>query len=131
MEWMFVPLQKYAVFSGRARRREYWMYALFLLIVGIVAAVLEVSLGWAAPGEGWGPLTTVLSLATFVPSLAVAVRRMHDIGRSGWWVLVGLIPLIGWIVMLVFFVQDSEPGANRFGPNPKEAGEASVGEAGI
>ena len=121
MKWMFLPLQKYAVFSGRARRREYWLWGLMLFVVMFFVAMMEASMGLVTPDTyAAGPLTTLLSLATLVPNLAVAIRRLHDTGRSGWWILIGLIPIIGLIVMIVFTVQDSEPGENRFGPNPKE-----------
>lgn len=107
-------LTQYANFTGRARRSEYWWYALATAVVyfvlGIVAAAIHTSV-----------LTYLVALALFVPTLAVSVRRLHDTGRSGWWVLVDLVPLVGWIVLLVFFVQDSQPGANAYGPSPKEA----------
>ena len=103
--------QKYVDFSGRARRSEYWWYALFSAIVQAVVNALDRGLGSQILGG-------LVSLALLLPSLAVAVRRLHDTGRSGWWLLLGLIPIIGWIVLLVFYVQDSQ-GPNAYGPSPK------------
>src|SRR4051812_15937585 len=104
---MFEALRKYATFEGRARRSEYWLFVLFVFLVEGGAVVLGAALGGdsAEPGAREGALLLLLSafvLAMFVPSLAVAVRRLHDTNRSGWWVLIGLIPIIGAIVMLVF-----------------------------
>lgn len=118
MGWYLTVLRKYAVFSGRARRREYWFFVLFNVIISAVLSMLDH--GLASPiAEGAGPLSGLYSLAVLLPSLAVSVRRLHDTGRSGWWLLIGLVPLIGWLVLLFFQVQDSEPGSNAHGPNPK------------
>lgn len=111
-------LTRYAVFSGRARRSEYWWFVLFSVAVGIVASILDRALG-TDTANGTGVVGGLVSLALLVPGLAVQVRRLHDTGRSGWWVLLNLLVVIGWIVLLVFFVQDSKPGSNRFGANPK------------
>ena len=111
MNWFIGCFQKYAVFSGRARRKEYWMFMLFGTIVSLVLSYISLALQ-----ELW-------SLAVFVPAIAVGSRRMHDIGKSGWLQLLGLIPVVGWIILLVFFCQDSNPGANAFGPNPKDLTE--------
>jgi uncharacterized membrane protein YhaH (DUF805 family) len=107
---------QYAGFTGRARRSEYWYFALFGLIVSIVLSLLQ-----QATNTAW--ITTIVGLALFLPSLAVAVRRLHDTSRSGWWVLIGLIPVIGAIVLIVFYVQDSQ-GDNQYGPSPKAVGSA-------
>jgi uncharacterized membrane protein YhaH (DUF805 family) len=114
-------LSQYAGFGGRARRAEYWWFALFSVIVGIATSILDVALGTDFEGSftSNGMFSLVANLALLVPSLAVGVRRLHDTDRSGWWILIGLIPLIGAIVLLVFFVQDGTPGQNRFGPSPK------------
>lgn len=113
MNWYLEVLKKYLVFEGRARRTEFWMFALINFIISIV-------LGFVGGVVGIGSsLRVIYSLAVLLPSIAVAVRRLHDTDRSGWWLLVGLVPLIGWIVLLVFYVQDSQPGSNRFGANPK------------
>ncbi|MFP3975564.1 MAG: DUF805 domain-containing protein [Dehalococcoidia bacterium] len=113
MVWYLEVLKKYAVFSGRARRKEYWMFVLFNAIIAFVLAFAEVFVG------GPGVLANLYTLAVLIPSVAVSVRRLHDITRSGWWLLVGLIPLIGTILLLIFMVQDSESGDNQYGPNPK------------
>lgn len=106
-----VVKNKYAQFDGRARRSEYWYFMLFNILIsmgiGIVGTFLDLSF-----------LSMIYSLAIFVPGIAVAVRRLHDTGRSGFWILIGLIPLIGVIVLIVFLVEDSKP-ANQYGPNPK------------
>ncbi len=114
MNWYLEVLRKYAVFDGRARRKEYWMFALFNFIIAFVLGFIEGLVG------GPGVIGLVYSLAVFIPALAVTVRRLHDTNRSGWWVLIAFVPLIGAIVLLVFMVLDSQPGENRFGANPKE-----------
>jgi uncharacterized membrane protein YhaH (DUF805 family) len=112
-------LKKYAVFSGRARRKEYWMFFLFNLIIYVVLALIDGLMGTFSPQAGLGVLSGLYSLAVLIPSLAVTVRRLHDTGRSGWWILIALVPFIGGIVLLVFMVLDSQPGENQYGPNPK------------
>lgn len=113
-------LTQYVGFRGRARRSEYWWFALFSALLGIAAMVLDNLLGTDFEGPGTnGLIGLVVNLVLLLPGLAVAVRRLHDTDRSGWWLLIALIPLIGAIILLVFLVQDSKPGDNRFGPNPK------------
>ena len=112
---------KYATFEGRARRSEYWFFMLFVCCVNVVINILSVFLG----GNDMlsmvlSGISVVFSLGILVPQIAVAVRRLHDIGKSGWFYLIGLIPFIGWIFMLVWFCTDSQPGDNQYGPNPKE-----------
>ncbi|PWE55953.1 DUF805 domain-containing protein [Metarhizobium album] len=104
-------LSKYVVFSGRASRSEYWWFVLFNIIVSIVAAGVDAALGIQAVGA-------LVSLALLLPGIAVGVRRLHDIDKSGWWLLIAFVPLIGFIVLIYFFVQPSQPGDNRFGPPP-------------
>ena len=118
MNWYLEVLKKYAVFGGRARRKEYWMFA---LINGIIAFALGLIEGLASDKSSTDPgvLGIIYGLAVFIPSIAVAVRRLHDTDRSGWWLLIALIPLIGAIVLIVFLVFDSQPGDNQYGPNPK------------
>ena len=99
--------KKYADFSGRARRKEYWMYCLVYFVLSFIAGIVHQNLGM------------VLALALLAPSLAVAVRRMHDIGKSAWWLLVLLIPIIGWLYFLYLMTKDSTPGGNQYGSNPK------------
>lgn len=120
MNWFLVAVkQKYADFSGRARRREYWYFILFYMLILIALMLVDNLLGWFSVDAGIGALSGIFSLALLIPSLSVSVRRLHDTDRSGWWLLIGLIPLIGGIILLVFFVQDSTAGTNRFGPSPK------------
>ena len=109
-----VVVKNYANFSGRARRSEYWYFALANFIFGAVSGVLSV----AYPEFMY--LVYIVGLALLVPGLAVSVRRLHDIGKSGWWYLIGFVPYIGALVLFVFFVKDSQPGENKWGANPKE-----------
>ena len=120
MNWYLEALKKYAVFSGRSRRKEYWYFFLFNLIISFVLGFIEGALG-LFPDVDYSILGTIYSLAVLLPGLGVSVRRLHDTDRSGWWLLIAFIPLVGAIVLLVFMVQDSEPGDNRYGPNPKVA----------
>lgn len=120
MNWYLDAWKNYFTFTGRSRRKAYWMFVLFNIIALVLANFIDNALGLAGQ-NGYGPLTTIYGLAVFIPGLALAVRRLHDTGRSGWWMLIALLPVIGGIVLLVFFVLDSQPGANQYGPNPKEA----------
>ena len=149
MKWMLMPLRRYAEFSGRSRRKEYWMYILFLIIVAIVIAIVEALLGLNNMMGDNGPISAIFSLATLIPSLAVAVRRLHDTERSGWWILLPVLPyaivIVGIVTMsnaamavggfaafasvvtlLVFMCLEGTNGPNRFGPNPKGADHAEV-----
>jgi len=117
MNWYIAVLKKYVVFSGRAGRPEFWWFFLFNLIVSIVLVTIDLQLGLLVAGGAGGMLSTVYSLATLLPSLGVSVRRLHDTDRSGWWLLIGLVPLIGLIVLLVFFIMAGTPGENRHGPH--------------
>jgi uncharacterized membrane protein YhaH (DUF805 family) len=116
-----VLLYKYATFSGRARRSEYWWWYLFVTIVFVVAGILDNAIGLTysdlTVGGGW--IATIAGIVFLVPNLAVAVRRLHDTGRTGWWLLIGLVPFIGFFVLLYFFVLDSE-NDNQYGPYPKD-----------
>ena len=120
MNWYLKVLKEYANFNGRARRKEYWMFTLFNIIFGGIAMILDSVFGIAIEGVGYGPLYGVYVLLLFIPGLAVAVRRLHDIGKSGWMILIALIPVIGAIWILVLMVTDSNPGENLYGANPKE-----------
>jgi len=115
--------KQYVGFTGRARRSEYWWFALFGLIVGTVANLIDTVLGTMSEDTNVGVLGTIVSLALLLPSLAVAIRRLHDTSRTGWWILIGLIPIVGWIILIVFYVQDSHPD-NKYGPSPKALGAA-------
>jgi len=121
MDWYIAVIKKYAVFSGRARRKEYWYFVLFNILVSIGLSFIDTATGTVNAETGYGLLSGIYSLAVLIPSLAVLIRRLHDTDRSGWWILIGLIPVIGWIVLLVFVVQDSHPGQNQYGDNPKQA----------
>jgi len=112
MNWYLEVLKKYAVFSGRARRKEYWYFVLFSIIIGIILIIIGRAIDSSI-------LSTIYSLGVLIPSIAVDIRRLHDTNRTGWWLLIGLIPIIGWIVLLIFMVQDSQKGENQYGPNPK------------
>jgi len=121
MNWYLKVLKNYAVFSGRASRKEYWMFVLFNIIFLIVAVILDNVFGTAIEGIGYGLFYILYSLAILVPALAVMVRRLHDIGKSGWFVFISLIPIIGPFWLLILLVTDSNPEENQYGPNPKEA----------
>jgi uncharacterized membrane protein YhaH (DUF805 family) len=120
MNWYLAVLKNYAGFSGRARRKEYWMFTLFNIIFAIVAMILDNVLGIAMAEIGYGPLYGLYTLAVFIPGLAVSVRRLHDVGKSGWMILIVLIPIIGAIWLIVLLVTDSNSGENQYGSNPKE-----------
>ncbi|WP_109078425.1 DUF805 domain-containing protein [Aggregatibacter kilianii] len=120
MNWYLHVLKNYVTFNGRARRKEYWMFCLFSFIVSIILGVIDLVLGLYSSTLNMGILGGIYSLVVFLPGLAVSVRRLHDTDRSGWWILLCFIPIIGVIVVLVFMCFDSQPGTNRFGDNPKE-----------
>lgn len=103
----------YANFSGRARRREYWWFALFAFISGLATATLD---GFLFPGNDVSPINSLLTLGLIIPNFAVGARRLHDIGKSGWWQLILLIPLIGVLVLIYWNIQKSDPGPNEHGP---------------
>ncbi len=141
MNWMLLPLKRYATFTGRARPKEYWLFALFVLLGSIVAVIAESLLGIGSGesirtvGDGsyslysqhmMGWLSGLFSLAMILPSLAVAVRRLHDTDRSGWWLLIAFVPVVGTIALFIFFVTGGTRGQNRFGPDPVEVGEGGA-----
>ncbi len=109
MSWYIKVLKNYAVFNGRARRKEYWMFVLFNVIFAVVLTIIDLITGLYSKSAGIGLFTGIYSLAVLVPTLAVSVRRLHDTNHSGWWYLIGLVPLAGAIILLVFFVRDSDP----------------------
>ena len=134
MELMFQPIRKYADFSGRARRKEFWLFALLIFLIEIVFMALisavggqDLLMGYHASANApmSGPLMAVallhfaVMLALLVPSLAVTFRRLHDTNRTGWWLLLGLIPFLGALVLLIFYLLDGTPGPNKYGPDPK------------
>jgi len=121
MNYYLEVLKKYAVFSGRARRAEYWYFALFNAIISIILSIISIAIG-----DKLIILWIVYSLAVLIPSIAVSVRRMHDIGKNGWTILIGLIPFIGAIWLFVLTILDSNPGENKYGPNQKGIAVAGV-----
>ena len=129
MNWYLEVLRKYAVFSGRARRTEYWTFTLVNIVVATLLAFVDNSSGMTVStgvtaAYGVGILSSLYGLAVLIPHLAVSVRRLHDTGRSGWWWLIGLVPVIGAVVLIIFAAQDSQPGSNEYGANPKSAAQA-------
>lgn len=116
---MFVPLKKYAQFSGRARRKEYWLFQLAVFSFLLVGSVLPTILP-ATVGDLVLILAMLVTFALLLPMYAVGVRRMHDTGRSGWWLLIGLVPIIGGIWQLVLLASAGDVGPNRYGPDPKQ-----------
>jgi uncharacterized membrane protein YhaH (DUF805 family) len=123
MEWATLPLKRYAEFTGRSRRKEYWMFVLLSIGIYILASILDGIAGLNGMIAGtYGPITALVAFGLLVPTLAVSIRRLHDSDRSGWWLLLGLVPMVGEIIVLVFMVLGGTRGANRFGADPK-AGE--------
>ena len=121
MNWYLEVLRKYATFDGRARRKEYWYFILFNAIAQFILTIIDSVTGSFSPETGIGLLAGIYTLAVLIPGIAVSVRRLHDTERSGWWLLVALIPIIGAIVLFIFMVLDSQTDENKFGINPKEA----------
>ena len=120
MDWYLNEQRYYIGFGGRARRIEFWMFILVNFIFALVLSIVDKILGWEwASGEG--VLTSIYGLFILWPSWAVQFRRLHDTDRSAWWLLLLLIPIVGWIVSLIFNCQSGTPGENRFGPDPKIA----------
>lgn len=120
MEWYLKVMKQYADFNGRARRKEYWMFFLFNMIFALVAILVDNLLGLRFNEQiPYGYLYLLYGLATFIPGIAVGVRRLHDVGKSGWWYFIAIIPLAG-LYLLYLFVQDGTPGSNEYGVNPKE-----------
>ncbi|MDR1341953.1 MAG: DUF805 domain-containing protein [Prevotellaceae bacterium] len=120
MNWYLKVLKQYADFSGRARRKEYWMFVLFNIIFCVAAMILDNLFGLAMEGVGYGAIYILYMLAVLIPGLGVGVRRLHDVGKSGWMLLIALIPLIGAIWLLVLFATEGNHGNNEYGADPKE-----------
>lgn len=117
----FVDVFKKAfVFNGRSRRKEYWMFVLFSTLISIVLSIVDTVAGLEL-AEGMGILGGLFSILIIIPTISVTIRRLHDIGRSGWWILLSFIPIIGWITLFIFSLLDSQSGTNAYGPNPKES----------
>jgi uncharacterized membrane protein YhaH (DUF805 family) len=134
MDWMLMPFYRYAEFSGRSRRKEYWMFVLMQWLVAAAVGLLVILLNVTTSTESlmMAALKPVLglaglfALACFIPGLALTVRRLHDTGRSGWNLFWGLVPLVGGFILLYFYVSDGDPGPNRFGEDPKEESMTSL-----
>lgn len=133
MELMFAPLKRYFDFQGRSRRAEYWLFYLLTIIVTMVLYVPLLAVGMnfetGEPNAIGGLVMLVLGLVwlgLFVPSLAVLIRRLHDTNRSGWWVLISFLPLVGGLVLFIFTVLNGTAGPNRFGADPKAESSAEV-----
>ena len=129
MEWMLMPYHRYADFQGRSGRMEYWMFQLFVVLVLTAAIILAVVAGVTGSASGGavsplflivGGLIVVFVLGSFIPSIAVQVRRFHDQDKSGWFILLGLIPYFGGLIMLIFMCLEGTRGPNRFGPDPRD-----------
>jgi len=114
MQWYISVLKKYAVFNGRASRSEYWWFVLMNIIISFVIGFVEGLLGIITE-TGLGPISMVYALAILLPAIGVSIRRLHDTGRTGWWLLLSFVPIIGFLVLIVFYILDSEPGANEYG----------------
>ena len=113
MNYYIQAFKRYADFTGRSRRSEYWYFVLFNILAFIVTMIIDAIIQF--------PVFTMLyMLGTLIPAISLVVRRLHDVGKSGWWYFIGLIPLVGGIILLVFLVTDSQPGNNQWGPNPKD-----------
>ncbi|ULQ48128.1 DUF805 domain-containing protein [Flagellatimonas centrodinii] len=128
MNWYLGVLKQYAVFSGRARRREYWMFTLFNIIAAVVLSAIDGVFGSFSAEAGVGLLSGLYLLAVLLPSIGVSIRRLHDTGRSGWWLLLVLVPVVGPLIVLVFMVLDSQAGSNDYGPNPKAPAVSATAE---
>ena len=124
MNWYLkVVRDNYANFSGRAQRVEYWMFVLINVVISVVLSIVEQTAGLTsepdALGQTQGYLTPIYSLIVLIPSMAVTIRRLHDVGKSGWWILIALT-CIGVIPLLIWYISEGTPGDNQYGPNPRE-----------
>lgn len=138
MEWAILPLKKYSDFTGRARRKEFWMFMLLMIVVSLVASTIDAMLNMSGLVLGvYGPLSLIVLVAFLTPQFAVSVRRLHDTNRSGWWVLLGFVPVatlllsrttgigilnilaVVALVLIYFFVLEGTKGPNQYGPDPK------------
>ena len=122
MSYFLKCINNYTNFSGRARRKEYWMYMLFLWLFTMVAVLIDWVIAIAMGGYFYNIVSTLFSLATLLPSLAVGVRRLHDVDKSGWWMFISFVPVIGGIWLLILLATEGTPGKNIYGYNPKGKG---------
>jgi uncharacterized membrane protein YhaH (DUF805 family) len=144
MEWALLPLKRYSDFTGRSRRKEFWLFMLLMIVVSIVASTIDAALGMSGLVLGvYGPLSLIVLVALLTPQLSVSVRRLHDTNRSGWWVLLGFVPAVTLVlsykmgmaslnllalvafVLIYFFVLEGTKGPNQYGPDPKEGETAA------
>ncbi len=121
MNWYLEVLKKYGVFYGRARRKEYWYFILLSTVISTLLTIVDSATGTFNTASEVGLLSGIYLLATLVPTLAVTVRRLHDTNRSGWWLLLGLLPVAGVIILIVFLALDGSPQNNDYGADPKLA----------
>jgi len=140
MEWMLLPYKRYFDFSGRSRRKEYWMFFLFVIVIELILAALLFSqipltaygmMDWPAEGVGTGfyalmIVAFIFGLGTIIPQIAVQVRRFHDQDKSGWFVLLNFIPYVGFLIVLVFMFIEGTRGPNRYGADPKDPTNSEV-----
>ena len=122
IDWATRPLKKYADFTGRAPRAEYWWFYLLIMVGYVIAMILDSLFSLDNAVGPYGIVTMVLGLAILLPSIAAGIRRLHDTDRSGWWLLIGLIPILGAIILLVFFVTQGTAGPNKYGDDPYASG---------
>ncbi len=120
MSYYLKALKQYADFSSRATRKDFWMFVLFNILFSIAARIVDGIIGTSGIVYGSGLIGALYFLAIFIPGLAVTVRRLHDISKSGWWILIACIPVIGWIWIFILLVTDSNTEENQYGPNPKK-----------
>lgn len=123
MQWFTLALRRYAVFSGRSQRAEFWFFMLLSTLIQVALMVLDDAMGWVFHVDGIenGVSSTIALMALLLPTLSVGARRLHDIGKSGWWQLLILLPVVGFIILLFFWVRDGQAGQNAHGNNPKLA----------
>ena len=120
MNWYIKVLKQYVVFSGRSQRKEYWYFFLFNILALFLLVFIDDAVGTLNPETGQGLISTIYMLAVILPYFGVGIRRLHDTNRTGWWLLLGFVPIIGPIVLIVFFCLDSNQEENKYGKNPKE-----------
>ena len=120
LNWFLDAIKKYAVFSGRAGRKEYWSFFFVYLIISIFTSVLDIIIGKFDMKSGLGPISGAFYLATLLPALGIAIRRFHDTGRSGWWVLIIFVPIVGLIIYIVLLARAGDTGENNYGPVPSQ-----------
>lgn len=123
-------LKKFNVFSGRSARKEFWWFMIVNLVIMLCIMAIIFTLSFGKPGGGnagiFGALPFLYSLIILIPAIAVGIRRMHDIGKSGWWILISFIPYVGGVIFLILAAIDSQPGSNQYGQNPKESTMMSI-----